>query len=120
MFAKVTLVTKHVRLPCILWVLLVHTGGCGDCSLEIDPAGAFLRNTQNLSCTTDDDCVAVTTGCHTFDFGLCARAALSRKAAESEHWKQLSTNLEGCERSCERCDALLIARCVAGACGRSR
>ena len=110
--------SRQTLLASVLSTLVVSTAGCGDCTEEIDRAGVFLRDPGNLSCTTDDDCVVVGTGCHTFDFGVCGQAQLSRGAAATSQWARLSADLEDCERSCDRCDALLLAHCADGACGR--
>lgn len=90
---------------------------CGDCTKEIEAARVFLE--ENRRCQSDEDCVAVSTGCHTFANGICAQAPLNRSAAATTQWKRLSKGLEGCERECVTCTAALIPQCTAGACGGS-
>ena len=91
--------------------------GCGDCTEEIEAAKMFLE--QNRSCQTNDDCVAVLTGCHTFANGLCAQAPLNRSAAASSQWQRLSEGLEECENRCTTCTAALVPQCTSGVCGGS-
>jgi hypothetical protein len=92
--------------------------GCGDCTDEIEAARAFLEEPANLTCQSDDDCVVVSTGCHTFSRGTCGQAQVAGRAAESEEWSGLSAELSDCESaSCAQCLALLTPRCLEGMCG---
>lgn len=91
---------------------------CGDCAEEIDEARVFLE--QHRSCQIDADCVAVSTGCHTFANGLCAQAPVNRSAAATTQWQRLRRALERCERECDICTAALVPQCTGGFCGGPR
>ncbi|HEY6559468.1 MAG TPA: hypothetical protein VI072_19425, partial [Polyangiaceae bacterium] len=88
-------------------VLLAMTPACGDddCSDEIEAARAFLG--ANRSCQVNEDCVVVSTGCHTFGNGVCGQAPLERTAAESAEWARLQHDLGSCKRECAQCAAAL-------------
>ncbi len=90
---------------------------CGDCTKEVEAARVFLE--ENRSCQTNEDCVVVSTGCHTFANGRCAQAPLNRLAAATTQWQRLSQGLEDCENECATCTAGLIPKCNAGVCGGS-
>jgi hypothetical protein len=104
---------------CTLVALGLVVAGCGDCSEEMDAAEAFLSDRENLVCTTNADCVVVSTGCYTARRGLCEQAQLSRDAAATSRWKRIQSDLESCEDSCDRCGAALAANCTDGFCGGS-
>ena len=110
-----------MRLTMALRAAAVSLGlslvACSDCTEEIEAARAFLKG--NRSCQSNEDCVAVSTGCHTFKNGLCAQAPLNRSAAATRHWQRLSQDLKGCENECVTCTAALIPECTAGVCGGS-
>jgi hypothetical protein len=73
----------------------------------------------NRACAADDDCVAVGTGCHTFENGLCNATPLNRRAAESATWERLSNELNRCRpEDCATCAAALVLTCNDGFCGR--
>ena len=95
--------------------LLATLPACGDCEDEIEAARTFLD--ANRACQTDDDCVAVNTGCHTFANGVCGQAPLQRDAAESEAWAALQDDLLNCQSDCARCMAALAPVCREGVCG---
>ncbi|RYZ08257.1 MAG: hypothetical protein EOO73_09350 [Myxococcales bacterium] len=107
---------------------LIHAGaallfggacwGCSsDCEDEIAAAQAFLSSEANLACESDADCVVVSTGCHTFEGGVCSQAYLSRRAANGTQWASITADLEECEGDCTVCDAALApAQCVSGRC----
>ena len=90
---------------------------CGDCTDEIEAARVFLDKPANLACESGDDCVVVSTGCHTFSKGVCAQAQLGRQAAASAEWSQLSEDLNDCEDSCSQCLVGLSPSCTEGMCG---
>jgi hypothetical protein len=103
-------------LGCIL-----PLAGCIRCNVAVEAAGAFLEDSQNRICQTDVDCMTVSTGCHTYDSGLCGQALLSRTAAESDRWLTLQKNLLECEgEDCMQCMAALLPRCTDGLCGGKR
>ena len=110
-----TILSLSLRVAALL--LALNSLACGDCTEEIDAARVFLE--KNRSCQVDDDCVAVSTGCHTFTGGLCAQAAVNRTAAATAEWQRLSQGLKGCQSECAACDADLIPQCTAGVCGGS-
>lgn len=82
-----------------------------DCEDEIAAGARFL--TANQACETDTDCVVVSTGCHTFEGGICSQAHLNRTAANSAEWASIQADLEDCESGCAVCAAALVpAQCV--------
>jgi hypothetical protein len=93
--------------------------GCGDCSDESAAASKFLAAPVNLACQSDEDCVVVSVGCAEVARSTCGSAQLTREAAESSKWKELSKDIEDCESGgCPVCGALLVASCAAdGFCG---
>jgi hypothetical protein len=112
----------HVRRLLGALLLAACAAGCaGDCTDEIEAASAFLDKPANLTCQSNDDCVVVSTPCHTFERGLCGQVQLNRQAASSEEWSTLSGDLRDCESgSCVQCTALLIRSCIDGICGGSQ
>jgi hypothetical protein len=90
---------------------------CGDCQDEIDAAGRFLQQPENLACQTDQDCRVVPTTCHTFPGGACSQAHLNVQAASSAEWKKLSDALDSCQSDdCINCASLLEPNCLEGVC----
>jgi hypothetical protein len=91
---------------------------CDHCDDDIEAAGGFLGTPANLACETNDDCVVVNTGCHTYERGTCAQAQLNRAAAKSREWSELQSDLNDCgDDICAQCAVLLVAGCVEGFCG---
>ena len=89
-----------------------------DCEDETAAGQAFLSSKANLACNSDDDCLVVTTGCHTFEGGLCAQSHLSRTAANSAEWASIKGDLDDCVNDCAVCAAALgPAPCVNELCG---
>jgi hypothetical protein len=108
----------RLLLKTVLLGAIASLVGCGDCTDEFEAARAFLEEPANLTCQSDDDCVVVSTGCHTIPRGVCGQAQVARRAAESERWSELSAELRDCESgSCAQCLALLGPRCLDGMCG---
>ena len=101
----------------IILLQILGLNACGDCSDEIEAGKAYLDDPANLACASDADCMAVTTGCHTFERGKCGHANLNKSAAASKQWSELSADLHGCEDSCPGCLALLVPQCSDGFCG---
>lgn len=109
---------RKSRLVVLLCAASWSLAACGkDCEDEIEAARAFLDNPANLGCQTSDDCVVVNTGCHTFERGICSQAQLSKAAAASASWAEMSADLNDCEDGCAVCAAGLSVQCTDGFCG---
>lgn len=93
-------------------------GGCSsDCEDEIAAGERFLSAPASLACDSDQDCVVVSTGCHTFEGGICSQSYLSRSAANSAEWSNIKADLDECEEDCAVCDAALgPPSCKEGTC----
>jgi hypothetical protein len=89
---------------------------CRDCKDEIDAAGTFLEQSENLACHTDEDCRLVYTSCHTFPGGHCGQSPLNVYAATSAEWKKLSDALTSCKSGCPVCAVLVLVHCGEGVC----
>jgi hypothetical protein len=107
----------HWGFALIILVQGLGLTACGDCSDEIEAAGAYLDDPAHLACTSDADCEVVFTGCHTFERGLCGQSILSKSAAGSKQWSELADELHGCEDSCPQCLVARLPGCIDGFCG---
>jgi hypothetical protein len=108
----------HWGFGLIILVQALVLGACGDCSDEIEAAKSFLDDPAHLACASEADCEVVHTGCHTFERGNCGQSNLSKSAAGSQLWRELSEELHGCEDdSCVQCLAQLPRSCSDGFCG---